>query len=245
MPPEFTYDEKFEWLEALGFAEDERALAEADREQSEERTRQEQSARELGFADQRTLERARKFAALPQSVQERVLDEIEKRTATDLPNHEPGNPERRAEKVRQEAAEAPERVVEPRTRAVSVGREEVKQETAEYLREQYTNKDGEMICQICKAPLPFKLADDSYYFEKVEFLEDLKRRHHQNYLALCPNHAAMYQHANDVRDQLRRLFDEQVGPQLPVTLANTEATIYFTKTHIADLKEVIQVDSVH
>jgi len=40
-----------------------------------------------------------------------------------------------------------------------------------------------MICQVCKAPLPFKLDDGSYYFEKVEFIEELKKRHLENYLA--------------------------------------------------------------
>ena len=53
-----------------------------------------------------------------------------------------------------------------------------------------------MICQVCQERLPFKLDDGSYYFEKVEFLPELQNRHYQNYLALCPNHAAMYQHAN-------------------------------------------------
>lgn len=126
LPPRFNYDEHFQWLEAIGFAEDERARAETEREQSEERKRQEQSAKEMGFADQRTLERARKFAALPHAVQERVLDEIEKRTLTELPSHEPGNAERRADKVRQRAAQAPQRSTESRTRSVSIGREEVK-----------------------------------------------------------------------------------------------------------------------
>ena len=60
-----------------------------------------------------------------------------------------------------------------------------------------------MICQVCKnqKPLPFRLADGSYYFEAVEFLPKsaLKKLHYQNYLALCPNHAAMYQHANGSR----------------------------------------------
>jgi len=46
---------------------------------------------------------------------------------------------------------------------------------------------AKMICQVCKAQLPFKLDDGSWFFEKVEFLPELKKRHYQNYLALCPN----------------------------------------------------------
>jgi hypothetical protein len=49
-------------------------------------------------------------------------------------------------------------------------RSEVKEQAGQYLQEQYTNSDGDIICQVCKAPMPFKLDDGSDYFEKVEFL---------------------------------------------------------------------------
>ena len=111
----------------------------------------------------------------------------------------------------------------------------------QYLREQYTN-DGEMICQACKLTLPFKLDDGSYYCEKVEFLVELNRRHYQNYLSLCPNHGAMFREANGSRESLQASFSSIEGPELKVVLARTETTLYFTKTHIADLKTVIQVD---
>ena len=101
-----------------------------------------------------------------------------------------------------------------------------------------------MFCQVCKAPLPFKLDDGSDYFEKVEFLPDLKKRHYQNYLALCPNHAAMFQHANGSAELMRDSFVDLAGNELDVVLAQKDTTIYFTKTHIADLKAVIETDSL-
>ena len=100
-----------------------------------------------------------------------------------------------------------------------------------------------MICQLCKAPLPFKLDDGTEYFEKVEFLPELKRRHYQNYLALCPNHAAMFQYANGSVTSMQQTFAELTGNDLQVVLARRESTIYFTKTHVADLKEVIRVNA--
>jgi len=118
----------------------------------------------------------------------------------------------------------------------------VKQEAGQYLQEQYTNSDGEMICQVCKAPLPFKLDDGSYYFEKVEFLKEFKRRYRQNYLALCPNHCAMFQYANGTRELMKGMFCSMGNQQLEVILAQSDATIYFTKTHIADLRTLIQVE---
>ena len=60
---------------------------------------------------------------------------------------------------------------------ISVGLEGVKKETEQYLRQQYTNGDGQMICQVCKTLLPFKLDDGNDYFEMVEFLPELNMRY--------------------------------------------------------------------
>jgi hypothetical protein len=156
-----------------------------------------------------------------------------------LPDRQPRDPDGRAKRVRAKAANAPIRLTEERTRSVSVGLEEVKQAASLYLRDQYTT-DGEMICQVCKTQLPFKLHDGSDYFETVEFLGELERRHDQNYLALCPNHAAMFQYANGSRDCLVDLFAEMTGNELPIKLAQKEVTIYFTTVHRVDLKAVIE-----
>ena len=99
-----------------------------------------------------------------------------------------------------------------------------------------------MFCQVCKAPLPFKLADGSYYFVMVEFLPELQNRHYQNYLALCPNHAAMYQYANGSSDRMEEMFMTMDGKELEVILAQQNATIYFTGIHAADLRAVIAAD---
>jgi hypothetical protein len=235
LPKGFPYDEGEEWLSRVNFGKQEQ-------QQSEEHQQQETEAHDLGFADAEALDRARQFAALPLADQERILTQYRTGQATELSEHEPRNPERREERVGEEAAEAPERVTEERKRSVSVGREDVKQQAAEYLRAQYTS-DGQMICQVCKAALPFKLDDGTYYFEKVEFLEELKKRHYQNYIALCPNHSAMFQHANASRAKLKDLFAGMEGQHLEVVLAQTSLTIYFTKTHIADLTKVIEVDA--
>ena len=112
-----------------------------------------------------------------------------------------------------------------------------------YLRDLYTNTDGVTICQVCKDRLPFKLAEGNYFFEAVEFIPDLEKGyHHQNYLALCPNHAAMFMHANASKDKMTDRFLALDGSELDLTLADQLVTIYFTGTHIADLRVVIQVD---
>ena len=99
-----------------------------------------------------------------------------------------------------------------------------------------------MICQVCKKALPFKLADGRYFFEAVEFLPELMRRHYQNYLVLCPNHAAMYQYANGAAKLMKDLFLDLSGNKMEVVLAGENATVYFTATHEADLKAIIAVE---
>ena len=234
LPNGFPFDAGAEWIKSVQFGVENQQRAKRSKEREAE-------IKGLGFADLESLERARRFAAFPRAEQDRVLAEFQNRRYLDLPEHEPRNPERRAEQIGKQAAIAPGRGTEQRERSVSVGREKVKQRAAEYLRAQYTTAAGEMICQICERKLPFTLADGSYYCEKVEFLKDLKRWHDQNYLSLCPNHGAMFREANGSRDELKARFAEMQGPRLAVVLARTELTIYFTGVHIADLAAVQQL----
>lgn len=235
LPKGFAFDKGYEWLKAIRFGEEEE-------NRSEEHREKQATAKELGFADADALERAKQFAALPKADQEKILREAQCRKSVELPDHEPRNPEWRATQVGELAAEAPERDTEERTRTVSVENEAVKKKAKQYLREQYTNPDGEMICQVCKDQLPFKLDDGSYYVEAVQFLPELEKRHYQNYLALCPNHSAMFLYANGSRERMKDIFLELSGNELQIILAQQDSIIYFTKTHIADLKKVIEVD---
>jgi hypothetical protein len=235
LPAGFPYDQGWSWLGAIHFG-----LHAA--KQVEENRAKQNTAKAMGFADFQSLERAKRFAAMPPDEQERILSEMERKAASELPDHEPVNPTRRAERVGAQAIDAPERLTEERTRSISIGREEVKVEAGQYLLQQYSDNDDNLICQVCKERMPFKMDDGTDYFEKVEFLTNLKKRHYQNYLALCPNHAAMYQHVNGSKDDMLELFGTISGNELEVVLAQQKHTIYFTKTHIADLLTVIEAE---
>lgn len=241
LPEGFTFDAGWPWLKAIDFGKNieaqsvaakAQAAAVADREKS-----QNEAAKALGFDDAET---ARKAAEIPADELNRFYAEWEHRKNFQLPENEPKNPERRALKVSAQAADAPGKVSEHRTRSVSVGMGAVKQEAEQYLRQQYTNPDGDMICQICSEPLPFRLPDGRHYVEKVEFFDDAEKRHFQNYLALCPNHAAMYQYALGSGDVIREMFLVCDDGNLEIILAGKDASIYFTMTHLADLKAIME-----
>jgi hypothetical protein len=99
-----------------------------------------------------------------------------------------------------------------------------------------------MTCQICKGPLPFNMDDGEGHFETVAFLPELQKEHPQNYLALCPNHAAMYMLVNGSRETMREEFQDIEGNELSVVLAEKDMSIYFSKTHIIDLKAVLDAE---
>jgi hypothetical protein len=232
LPAGFPFDPGWPWIQAVRFGSN------APRE-SEEQRRKRAIAEELGFADDESLELGKWFAALPAEARDQIRADWDRQEATELPDRQSPNPERRVSGVKAEAADATERLTEKRPRNVPIDLEKVKQDAAQYLRQQYTT-DGGMICQVCKRLLPFKLDDGTDYFEKVEFLRDLERRHHRNYLALCPNHAAMFQYANGSRDCLVDLFAEMTGNELPIKLAQKDVTVYFTMVHRDDLKAVVE-----
>jgi hypothetical protein len=231
LPKGFPFDSGWGWLNALQFGWE--VAKKSDRVR-----RRDALAKELGFRDADGLERAQRFAALPTTEQEEILAEVERWRLAEMPDREPSNPHRRSQNVLAQAIGAPMRETALRSRSVSIGWQKVKEEAGQYLRQYYTNADHEMTCQICKRPLPFKL-DGVGFFEAVEFLHDLTGRYYQNYLALCPNHSAMYRLANGSSDSMRQLFDELSGNELEVVLAQRRMTIYFSKVHISDLRSVL------
>ena len=238
LPGGFPFDPEWPWLKAINFGAEVAKRSEAQRQKRAVAT-------ELGFEDDDTLERARQFARMPPEEQERVLADFEERQRLELPEHEPSNPDRRAQRVGAMAAEAPGRRTEVRNRSVSVGLDAVKEEAGQYLSQQYTNPDGEMICQACRKRLPFKLDDGTSYFERVQLMRELKKHHYQNYLALCPNHAAMFLYTNGSRDQLKGMIIQASANELEIILAQQPTQIYFTKTHLSDLRALIAAEDEH
>jgi len=236
LPKGFPFDSGYAWLKAVQFGETAvRASAQA--------LQKEAAAKSLGFSDAAAAERARRFNELPEDEQERILAALDDDgSKAAVPDRPLANPERRSKNVREQALKAPDKESEMRERSVSIGREEVKEQAETYLREHYRNADGEMTCQICKGPLPFKLEDGREYFEVVEFLPELRKRHPQNYLALCPNHSAMYRLVNGSKETTREDFQAIDRNELPVVLAEKDATVYFSKTHIVDLKAVLEAE---
>lgn len=157
------------------------------------------------------------------------------------------NRERRQEKVIEQISESPKKEFENRERSVRVTRGAI--DPSQWLREQYTNVNGQMVCQICKKEMPFKKLDGEYYFEAVEaFSRDIfPKEHDAQFLALCPLCAAMYKELlkknegalKELKMELLNM-EESEFYEVPISLGELKASIRFVETHFVDIKAILE-----
>ena len=158
------------------------------------------------------------------------------------------------QKTRKEYRGRPEKNYEATERKVRISND--LEERKQFLREQYTNAQGQMVCQLCHTEMPFKYRGE-YYFEAVEALDPryLPREFYKQYLALCPNCAARYKlfikqderQLEDVKYAIEELIlAEQPGdiaddPEIRLQL-DQEEILYFTEQHLLALKAILEED---
>lgn len=232
LPKDFDFDPTVAWIRAIDFGVETRRQEESGKDIQ-------RSAKVLGLPDdEKTLDALRELAKLPNEELGNMVARARASKAGGFPERESGNPDRRAQQVGKVATQAPQRQSEIRDRTVAVNHPEVKGQARQYLSDQYT-LDGELYCQICQKPMPFRLDDGHPYFEAVELVSNLPTLHHENYLALCPNHAAMFEHANRSKPALRFLIKQAHGVDVEVMLAGQSRRVRFTRMHLDDLRTVL------
>lgn len=233
LPTGFPVDSGYKWLELVEFGKDEK-------KRSIETAARAQRREELGFESEESLQRALAFTQLPESEQDRFLSAHKSDDDFELPERPVRNIDIRKNRVSEQARNTSTRTSEIRPRAVQLGAEVAKVEAKSYLTDQYTNSSGQMICQVCKAALPFKLSSGSYYFEAVELVPGLSKRYREAYLSLCPNHAAAYQYANAQRNGMLELVLASNSNEIEIELGGEGTTVYFTQMHLADAKACLE-----
>lgn len=231
MPKGFAVDTGYKWMEAVGFGIE-------DKKRETDSVARAVQRKQLGFGSEDELQDAQAFAKLPKDERERILANARqvKSDPVELPERPVRNADLRSERVGEQAKATPEKSAVIKPRSVQLGVEAAKLEVKLYLVDQYTNANGQMICQACKGELPFKLPNGSYYFEAVEIIRGAPKRFREGFLALCPNHAAAYQHANAQCNSMYDVIATATGNEVELALGNIETTVYFTQMHLADAK---------
>lgn len=167
-----------------------------------------------------------------------------KKEKPSFPTRAGTNSGRRQEKLLKDIDEAPERQYEPRTRTVRIT--QASEYTRTWLKGQYTNELGQMICQICKEEMRFRKRDGEYYFVVVEALSRgyFTKEHEAQYLALCPLCAAMYnefvKHDEEAMESLKNALMNSEDAEIPLKLGKISPSIRFVKTHFLDIQEILE-----
>lgn len=164
------------------------------------------------------------------------LDTVEE----DFPSDEVPDPIRREEQVKVEFEHTRMKAYEDRIRSVRTSANAVSARK-EYLRLIYDNTQGQVICQLCQLPMPFKGLDDLDYFEAVMLFRKpiVEKEMVSNYLALCPLCAAKFLYARTTADVDIADAIKCGSASLSVELAGMSMVLRIAPAHLIDITTVL------
>ena len=160
------------------------------------------------------------------------------------PERASSNPERRRERLAKQLGDAPNKEYEQRDRSVRTTKGAI--DPVLWLRNQYKNEAGQMICQVCKEEMPFRKRDGEHYFEAVEALSrnHFTMEHEAHFLALCPLCAAMYKEFVKQDEgavvELKNVLTNADDIEVPLHLGELDTSIRFVETHYHDIKTILE-----
>lgn len=168
----------------------------------------------------------------------------QQKTKAALPSSIANNPVRRQEKAAEAAHAADLKTYKPVTiiRRISAGNSEPKI----YLRSHNTNEEGQLICQLCDQPMPFRLPNGEEYFEAYQFIDSLRKENDANHLALCPNCAAEFQHTcqTDKNKRAELILGMNITTEEKNLVIDLDMPVHrrlrFTQKHLIDLQTAIK-----
>ena len=169
-----------------------------------------------------------------------------------LPSSIANDPVRRQEKAAEAAHTVEVKTYKPVliNRRISAGNSEPKI----YLRSHNTNEDGQLICQLCDQPMPFRLPSGEEYFEAYQYIDLLEKEYDANHLALCPNCAAEFELACQTDENKRaelilgmNMMTEEKNLVIYLDMP-VHQRLRFTQRHFIDLqtaiKDWLETDSI-
>lgn len=200
-------------------------------------------AERSGF-DVADLDLLRELKEMPGQL-EKVKEMVERnRKKPSFPERPTANPKRRTERAKLHAKGAPRKEYGERSRSVRTSTTAGDKDT--YLRENYTNDDGQLVCQICKEEMPFRRRDGEYYFESVQLFDDLSGEHVAAHLALCPLCGAKYKEfvKRDPKytSTIRKSISSSEHLIVDVDLGREAGSIQFVEKHLLDVQGVLEVE---
>ena len=164
-------------------------------------------------------------------------------TKPSFPIREVKDVKRRNKRLLNQLRDAPEKEYLKKQKSDRVTHPDIDPTT--YLKNQYTNDQDQMICQICTEEMPFKKRDGEYYFEAVEAFTFyyFHKEHNAQFLALCPLCAAMYKEFikrdESAMENLYHSLKESRDLEVPLESGELHS-VKFVETHWRDMKTVLE-----
>lgn len=240
---DFIADYRNGLLEAIGLGENFRKETELYREKNHQ-------AKGLGFTSADELEESVSLLKETGMTPAEIKAIVAKSKPIEQPVTQVKNPEYLQNKMLNRIQDAPSVEREMRLHSIRVGSREDSEEAKEFLRPIYHNDSNQMTCQCCGDEMPFKYYDkrrscELYYFEAVQFVDDIEKRLKEKYLALCPTCSAKWQYRETDHTSLKKIFmeccssNESAELKVPVTLAGKAHSIRFVDKHWRALKTIL------
>jgi hypothetical protein len=188
---------------------------------------------------------AREVEKLPENFRQEIESILtrDRRAQSGFPVKGIADAARREERIQGELEEAPDKQYEVKERSVRTSRGGIDCDV--WLRETYSNEEGQVFCQICLES-SFKKRNGEYYFEAIEALskDHFTKEHEVQYLALCPMCAAMYKEFmrsdESAMEQLKQALLDSEGLDIPLQLGDLNTTLRFEEAHRKDLRAIIR-----
>lgn len=240
--PDFPYDDRNGLLTRIGFGENAK-------KRSEEYVSRSNYAKSLNFEDAEEADKMADIAKLlranGRSPDELIaqISGVSSPNAPQFPTRTVANSHRRQDRLAEQLADSPVKEYEDRKRKVRTSRGAV--DPTIWLRENYTNDDGQIVCQICKKE-PFKKRNGKHYIEAVEALsrDHFPLEREEQFLALCPLCAAMYkEYVKEDDDAMVALRDSMINAsslEIPLRLGDLDTSIRFVETHFSDIRTILR-----
>lgn len=175
-----------------------------------------------------------------------IYQERQVRPKPQFPSRKSKNPNYREQKIRNKHVTAEDKSYTTKERSVRDSKPDFDQRS--WLRDQYTNDDQILVCQMCADEMPFKLKDSSYHFEAVQISDNLMKEGHQLYLALCPICAAKYRilvkKDSPLLDGFITAIKNSDGNlEIDIDLGiNGPHKVRFVERHLQDLKTILSTE---
>ncbi len=230
LPEGFPYEAGQKWLEDIGFAVMEKENREKDKAELKE-------IKEICKEQEITLDDAKDILKGTKP----LIEQKQKPLFPDMPATRPTFWDTR---FAEELADVPLSKWERPVKSIRI--DIATEYTRAWLRANYKNSVGQMVCQMCESEMPLKKLDGEYHFEAVPIFTKTylgNREHAALHLALCPLCAATYREfVWQNWEVMIMLTMDLVGNdslQIPLPLNTESSTLRFVDRHKQVLKDIL------